>query len=114
MLLTSASDDESVGRLLRKSLRNWLIDRVRRTSRGALRRRLTRLISEDERFEAVPEGQPGAGRWRLAGTAGAPPGAPFAPPRAAAWGIPGVRQPPRDREGGRGAASPRAAPPAGQ
>ncbi len=98
MLLTSASDDESVGRLLRKSLRNWLIDRVRRTSRGALRRRLTRLISEDERFEAVPEGQPGAGRWRLAGTAGPPTGPPFATLRAAAWGIRDVRIPPWNSE----------------
>ena len=74
MLLANASDDDSLSALLRTSLRHWLIDEVRKTDRGALRRRLERLISEDERFEVVPGGQAGAGRWRLAGTAGPPPG----------------------------------------
>jgi hypothetical protein len=94
MLLTNASDDDSVGRLLRMSLRHWLIDQVRKTGRGALRRRLERLISEDERFETVPVGQPGAGRWRLARGNGLPAGPPLAALRAAAWGIRDVRVPP--------------------
>ena len=87
MLLATASDDEGVTRLLRTSLRHWLVDQVRKTARGALRRRLTRLISEDEQFETVPEGQVGAGRWRLAGTAGLPAGLPLADLRAAAWEV---------------------------
>jgi hypothetical protein len=86
MLLATASDDEGVTRLLRTSLRHWLVDQVRKTARGALRRRLTRLISEDEPFEVVPDGRPGAGRWRLAGTARLPAGPPLVDLRAAAGG----------------------------
>jgi hypothetical protein len=94
MLLATASDDEGVIRLLRTSLRRWLVDQVRKTARGTLRRRLTRLISEDERFEVVPEGQVGADRWRLAGSAGLPTGPPLAELRVAAWEVADVRVPP--------------------
>jgi len=94
MLLAQAPDDEAVGRLLRRSLRNWLIDQVRQTDRGALRRRLERLISEDERFEAVPSGQPGAGRWRLTGSNGPPVGPQLADLCAAARSVQDVRVPP--------------------
>ena len=52
------------------------------------------MIGEDERFEAVPEGQPGAGRWRLAGGGGLPAGPPLGGLRAAAWGVRDVRVPP--------------------
>jgi len=98
MLLANASDDDSLGALLRTSLRHWLIDEVRKTDRGALRRRLERLISEDERFEVVPGGQAGAGRWRLAGTAGPPAGPPLADLCAAAWSVRDVRIPPWSSE----------------
>lgn len=94
MLLAQAPDDDSVGRLLRRSLRNWLIDQVRKTDRGALRRRLERLVREDQRFEEVPGGQPGAGRWRLAGSNGQPAGPPLAGLRAAARAVRDVRVPP--------------------
>jgi|GEM_PF-2385659 len=94
MLLAQALDDDSLGRLLRRSLRNWLIDQVRKTDRGALRRRLERLIKEDDRFEEVPGGQPGAGRWRLAGSDGQPAGPPLAGLRAAARAVRDVRVPP--------------------
>jgi hypothetical protein len=98
MLLANASDDDSLSALLRTSLRHWLIDEVRKTDRGALRRRLERLISEDERFEVVPGGQAGAGRWRLAGTAGTPAGPPLADLYAAAWSVRDVRIPPWSSE----------------
>ncbi len=105
MLLTSASDDESFSALLRTSLRRWLIDQVRRTDRGALRRRLERMISEDERFEVVPDGQAGADRWRLAGTAGRPTGPPLADLCTAAWRVRDVRIPPWSSEERRGPAA---------
>jgi hypothetical protein len=98
MLLANASDDDSLSALLRTSLRHWLIDEARKTDRGALRRRLERLISEDERFEVVPGGQAGAGRWRLAGTTGPPTGAPLADLCAAAWSVRDVRIPPWSSE----------------
>jgi hypothetical protein len=98
MLLASASDDNSLGALLRTSLRHWLIDEARKTDLGALRRRLERLISEDERFEVVPGGQAGAGRWRLAGTSGLPTGPPLADLCGAAWSVRDVRIPPWSSE----------------
>src|SRR6266545_3275777 len=47
MLLAQASDEASMGRLLRRSLCNYLIDQVRKTDLGALRRRLEELLSDD-------------------------------------------------------------------
>src|SRR6266508_4267941 len=72
MLLAQASDEASIGRLLRRSLRNYLIDQVRKTDLGALRRRLEELLSDDPAVERVRAGEPGAGWWRLAGTSAAP------------------------------------------
>jgi hypothetical protein len=91
MLLATATDDDSIAALLRTSLRHWLVDQVRRTDLGALRRRLDRLVREDERFEIVPAGEPGAGWWRLAGTGAAPAGPPLADLRDAAWEVRGIR-----------------------
>ena len=92
-LLAEATDDEIFSKILRKSVRNWLIDQVRKTDRGALRRRLERLIGEDDRFEVVPDGQAGAGWWRLAGTEAEPTSPPLEDLRAAAWGVRGIRIP---------------------
>jgi hypothetical protein len=93
MLLTCATDDDSFGALLRTSLRHWLVDQARKTDRGALRRRLERLVSEDDRFEVVPSGQAGAGWWRLAGTGAAPAGPSPTDLRDAAWGVRDIRIP---------------------
>jgi hypothetical protein len=93
MLLTRATDDDSFSALLRTSVRHWLIDEVRKTDRGALRRRLERLMTEDKRFEVVPDEQAGAGRWRLAGTADPPVGPPLADLCHAAWAVSDVRIP---------------------
>lgn len=72
MLLAEAHDDDSVGRLVRRSIRNWLIDRARETAVGYVRRRLERLLDSSAEFATVPAGEPGAERWYLAG--GDPPG----------------------------------------
>ncbi|WP_157597374.1 hypothetical protein [Streptacidiphilus rugosus] len=61
-----------MGKLLRRSIRNWLIDWVRKTPRGALRRRLEDVLSKDDAFDMVPEDEEGVGRWRLAGSLGGP------------------------------------------
>ncbi|MEU9048629.1 MULTISPECIES: hypothetical protein [unclassified Kitasatospora] len=71
-LLGRATDDASMGRILRRSIRNWLIDRARQTGLGALRRRLEAVLSSEPNFEQVPEGESGAKRWRLAGSGWAP------------------------------------------
>lgn len=93
MLLSNATDDNSLAALLRTSLRNWLIDEVRKTDLGALRRRLERLIREDDRFEIVPDGEPGAGWWRLAGMGAEPVGPQLADLCDAAWEVRGIRVP---------------------
>jgi hypothetical protein len=71
-LLALADDDDSVGRLLRKSIRHWLIDQARQTAVGSVRRTVEKTLAEEECVEQVPSGELGAGRWRLAGTAGQP------------------------------------------
>jgi hypothetical protein len=93
MLIAQASDDASAGRLLRRSVRHWLIDRVRKTGEGALRRRLEQVLASDGPFERVPVGTQGAGRWRLAGTGVPPWSGRLADLIEAARGVPNVRVP---------------------
>jgi hypothetical protein len=93
MLIAQASDDASAGRLLRRSIRHWLIDRVRRTGEGALRRRLEQVLASDDAFERAPAGAEGAGRWRLAGTGVAPWSGRLADLIEAARGVTKVRVP---------------------
>jgi hypothetical protein len=71
-LMALAHDDASMGRLLRKSIRHWLIDKARGTGVGALRRALDAVLASEGSFERVPVGEAGAGRWRLAGTSAPP------------------------------------------
>ena len=71
-LMAQAVDDASMGRLLRRSIRHWLIDQARKTGVGALRRTLERVLQEDDQFEKVPAGEVGAGRWRLTGVSAPP------------------------------------------
>src|SRR6266498_1249909 len=70
MLLAQASDEASIGRLLR---------------------RLGELLCDDPAVERVRAGEPGAGWWRLAGTSAAPWGGRFEDLVAAANGVPGIR-----------------------
>ncbi|GAB3430164.1 hypothetical protein [Actinophytocola sediminis] len=71
-LLTTARNDESMGRLLRRSIRNWLIDCARQTGTGRVRQLLERVLGESAEFEQVPPGQAGARQWRVAKTSSQP------------------------------------------
>jgi len=68
MLLAQAGSEASMGRLLRRSIRHWLIDQARKTSAGALRRTLETVLATTDTFGQVPSGEAGEGRWRLSGT----------------------------------------------
>jgi len=50
-----ATDQESLERLILKSIRNFLIDQAKGTERGKLRRRLDTLLSDDSRFVRPPK-----------------------------------------------------------
>ncbi len=66
-LYAQAGDDDQFGALLCRTVKNWLIDRSRsETDIGALRFRLEKLLPARAEFALVPDGRPGAGRWRLA------------------------------------------------
>lgn len=67
-LLVLATNDDSVGRLLRTSIRHWLIDQARKTAIGSIRHSVEKVLAGDATFQKVG---PGA-RWRLAGTTGGP------------------------------------------
>lgn len=71
-LMAQATDDASVGKYLRRSVRNWLIEESRRHGSGPLARRVGELLSGSDEFDKVPVRTEGAGRWRLAGTSGPP------------------------------------------
>lgn len=65
-LMVKATDGPSFGRLLEKTIRNFLRDRGRATDRGHAMRRLRDVLSDDSRFEdATPGGGPR--RWAVAG-----------------------------------------------
>lgn len=67
MLYAQAGDDDQLGALLCRSVKNWLIDWARGTTDpGALRHRLDKLLPTLPQFARVAAGQPGAGRWTLA------------------------------------------------
>jgi hypothetical protein len=68
MLLAQAGGEASMGRLLRRSIRHWLVDQARKTSVGALRRTVEKVLATTDAFGQVPSGEAGEGRWRLAGT----------------------------------------------
>lgn len=71
-LLTQASDDESMERLLHTIVYHWRIDEIRKTDRGSVRRRLHEHLAQVREFEQAPAGEPGTGWWQLAGTAAPP------------------------------------------
>jgi hypothetical protein len=68
MLVVQAVDEASMGKLLRRSIRHWLIDEVGKTSAGALRRTAEKVLANMDAFAQVPPGEAGEGRWWLAGT----------------------------------------------
>jgi hypothetical protein len=93
MLVMQATSDESFGRLSRRSVRNWLIDQVRQTTVGSVRRTVEKVLAKEAAFEQVPSGEQGAGRWRLAGAIVQPWGGSIDSLVAAAWRVLDVRVP---------------------
>lgn len=49
-----ASDDDVLGRIFRRWLRNWLVDQNTETATGALRERLEKRLDRDPRFQRSP------------------------------------------------------------
>ncbi|CDO91606.1 hypothetical protein AWC29_05185 [Mycobacterium triplex] len=92
-LLGQATNDDSLAKLLRTSIRNWLIDRARETGIGHIRRTLEKVLNTASDFERVAAGQDGAGRWRIAGSNAAPWVGSIADLTATAWSVREVRVP---------------------
>ncbi|MFS8102094.1 hypothetical protein LFM09_33710 [Lentzea alba] len=90
-LAVQAGNDASFAKLLRRAIRNWLIDRARQTDVGHLRRSIEKVLAAEGDFEQVPDKQPGAGRWRLRGTTGEPWSNDPAVLVAAAWAVQDVK-----------------------
>jgi hypothetical protein len=92
-LVVQAGDEASFGRLLRRSIRNWLVDHVRKTGIGALRRSIEKVLADEGAFEQVPAREEGAGRWRLVGTSVQPWTGGVGDLVSVAWSVPHVRVP---------------------
>ncbi|WP_326759126.1 hypothetical protein OHB35_15215 [Streptomyces phaeochromogenes] len=92
-LLALAKDDDSVGKLLRTSIRHWLIDRSRKTAVVSVGRSLEKVLSDSASFEMVLPGSEGAGRWRLANTTVQPWSGPLTPLVEAAYAVPNIKIP---------------------
>ena len=90
-VLAQATDVELMSRILRRSVRNYLISEARKTPVGAVRRKIEELLAAGEEFAQVPSGQPGAGRWYLAGSVVTPWAGDLGPLVEAAFAVPGVR-----------------------
>lgn len=90
-VLAQTADAASMGRYLRRCVRNFLIDRARRTPTGAVRRKVEELLSASPEFAQAPPGSPGAGRWQRAGELWPVYGRELSPLVAAAYAVPGVR-----------------------
>jgi hypothetical protein len=93
ILAVQAGDEASFGRLLRRSIRNWLVDQARKTGVGALRRSIEKVLTEESSFEQVSPGEEGAGRWRLEGTSVQPWTGRVGDLVTVAWAVPHVRVP---------------------
>lgn len=92
-LVTKATSEESYGRLVRASVKNWLIDKARAIGTGPLRRSVEKVLAQSVEFEQVPAGNVGAGRWRAAGSDWLPWGGDAGELVAVAWSVPNVRVP---------------------
>ena len=90
-LLAQAQDTGSMARILRRSIKNFLIDQARQTPSGAVRRKIEDLLTAGPDFAQVPPSRPGAGRWHLAGGSDIPWGGDLHPLVEAAYAVPDVR-----------------------
>lgn len=90
-LLAQTSDVEAMSRYLRTAVRRFLVDRARKTDRGAIRRKVESLLAGTAAFVTVPLGFPGAGWWQLVGEPMPPYGGDLQPLVAAAYQVRDVR-----------------------
>jgi hypothetical protein len=91
-LVTIGVTPEVVGKVTRRWIHNFLIDRARRTPLGRIRRKLEEdILGQHPEFLQVPPGEEGAGRWYLAGQPSYPYGGDFTPLIEAAYAVPGVK-----------------------
>jgi hypothetical protein len=91
-LVTIGVTPQLVGKVMRRWVRNFLIDRARRTPLGRIRRKIEEdMLGQYSEFLRVPVGEAGAGRWYLAGQPSYPYGGDFAPLIGAAYAVPGVK-----------------------
>lgn len=90
-VLAQANDIESMSKILRRSVRNYLISEARKTPSGAVRRKIEDLLAVGGDFSRVPAGRAGAGRWHLAGSATTPWAGDLRLLVEAAYAVPGVR-----------------------
>ena len=81
-----------VGKVMRRWVRNFLIDRARGTPLGRIRRKIEEdMLGHYPEFLRIPVGDEGAGRWYLAGQPSYPYGGDFAPLIEAAYAVRGVK-----------------------
>lgn len=92
-LLSQSTGDDSLAKLLRTSIKNWLIDRARETGTGHIRRTIEKVLSGAPDFEPVARGEAGAGRWRIAGSTAPPWAGSIDDLIVAAWSVRDVRIP---------------------
>jgi hypothetical protein len=90
-VLAQTADVASMGRYLRRSIRNFLIGKARETPVGAVRRKIEELLAAAPDFVQLPPGMPGAGRWQLDGEPQQPYAGQLQPLVTAACDVPGVR-----------------------
>jgi hypothetical protein len=91
-LVTIGVTPQVVGKVMRRWIRNFLIDRARSTPLGRIRRKIEGdMLGQYPEFLRVPAGEEGAGRWYLAGQPWYPYGGDFAPLIEAAYAVPGVK-----------------------
>ena len=91
-LVTIGVTPQLVGKVMRRWIRNFLIDRARSTPLGRIRRKIEEdMLGQYPEFLRVPAGEAGAGRWYLVGQSSYPYGGDFAPLIEAAYVVPGVK-----------------------
>jgi hypothetical protein len=91
-LVTIGVTPQVVGKVTRRWIRNFLIDRARGTPLGRIRRKLEEdMLGQYPEFLRVPAGEEGDGRWYLTGQPSYPYGGDFAPLIEAAYAVPGVK-----------------------
>lgn len=89
-VLAQAGDLASMSRYLRRSIRNFLVSEARKTPSGSVRRKIEELLATTPKFDQVPTGRAGAGRWQLSGASWAPFAGDPQSLVAAAYSAPGV------------------------